>query len=584
VVQPLQYFMELISFSIMGILLLAIFCQWFAWKVKLPSILFLLAAGLIIGPISSFFTFSGNAMVVPTNIIPADIFYSFVEISVALILFEGCMTLNFKNIGSCSKVVRNLISIGIIITLFFTTILVHYLCSISWEISALIGGVTSVSGPTVVIPMLRSVRPSSKVSNIIKWEGILIDPVGALVSVLVFSVISANSYESAYIYILLDFTYIVFIGVLFGCVFGFFVGFSLKKHWLPSYLNNLFVIAMVVTCFILSTHIQQGAGLISVTFVGIILANMKDANIEDILDFKENLSVLLISILFIMLAANISLDNIEKYLWPSIIVIFALQFIVRPLSVFICAFRSNISLKEKPTQDLANEGHILQMITFFIIIGTVVFQSLTAPALSKLLGVSLPADTGFLLIGASKFSQEIAKALQDVNMYVMLADTNWKNLQKARLSGIPTYYGNVTSEHADWHLDLVGIGKMLGLSSNEQINTLSAIKYYREFGAGNVFILPAEIEKATIQHSTDKKYSQKLFEGKLNYNELNLLLENGSQIKTTKLSNEFTWEQYLAKNTGIIPLFMVSPKGNVEVVTSDEELEPTSNWSIISLS
>ncbi|WP_119343314.1 cation:proton antiporter [Facilibium subflavum] len=592
----------------MAILMLGFICQWLAWRLKLPAILFLLLVGILLGPVSQMLFGAKMQLLDPTSLF-GPILYPMVSLCVSIILFEGCMSLKFREIKGLGGTVRNIITIGLLITAILTALFVHYLFDISWKVSALIGAISSVSGPTVVVPILRSVRPTTKLANIIRWEGMLVDPIGALLAVIVFTAITASQYE-AFWHISVHILFVLTIGGGGGILAGFILGTILKKQWVPSYLNNMFVLSFVVTMFVIAEHIVEGGGLLIVTVMGILVGNMPNAHIEEILDFKESLSLILISSLFIILGANVSFAYLSEIWWKAIILILLLQFLIRPLAASISTINSDLNWRERlmfawiaprgivaaavaalfsikviETLNAPQEGELLVLIVFMIILGTVIIQSLTAPTLAKILHASAPEPRGFLIIGGNSLARAIAKALKQNHIGVMLADTSWQNVQACRLEGLECYYGSSVSEHADWHLNLVGIGRMLGCSSSEQMNTLAAVKYYREFdGRASVFTLPTSQNKANSKLTyLTKKYSKRLFSRDLSYHSLRSAIKQGGQIKTTNLTSEFTWDYFLSNNPTAIPLFYINNKNMVHVVSPDSQFNPQSGWKVIFL-
>lgn len=247
-----------VSLILMSILLLAMFAQWLAWKLKLPAILFLLIAGIIIGPISGLVLNVPGGILDPSRLLGDDLLYPMVSLSVGIILFEGCMSLKLSEIKGMGGPVRNLVTIGLLMTAVLTTVFSHYILNFPWEIAALLGAITSVSGPTVVVPILRSVRPTKNLANVIKWEGMLIDPIGALLAALVFSTISSISQFQAVTQILIHVFGVAALGVGLGVLSGWILGTVLRRHWVPDYLSNLFALSCVIVSFAIAEYILEG--------------------------------------------------------------------------------------------------------------------------------------------------------------------------------------------------------------------------------------------------------------------------------------------------------------------------------------
>lgn len=575
-------------------------CQWIAWRVKLPAIIFLLLSGIMAGPVLGLLN--------PDELM-GELFLPFVSLSVAIILFEGSLTLKFKDILGLQAVVRNMVSYGMLVTWVITAVATRYAIGLSWELSFLFGAVTVVTGPTVIVPMLRTVRPTASVSNILRWEGIVIDPIGASLSVLVYEFIISGGGEQALGHTLLSFGEIVAVGAIIGISSGYVFGLLIRHHWLPEFLHNISTLSLVFGTFVISNMLQQESGLVTVTIMGIMLANMEDVYMKDILNFKESLSILLISLLFIMLAARLHPASLMDLGWSAVIIFLAIQFLARPLNVQVSALGSKLSWPERHllawiaprgivaaaisalfALQLENAGYadaaLLVPLTFSVIIATVLLQSFTARPIAQWLGVAEPEPKGFLIIGANIVARAIAKALIGNGLRVLITDTSRENLMKARMDGARTYLGNPISEHADHNLDLIGIGSMLAITPHESMNVAAALHYRLELGRHNVFFIqtaPAGKipDRVTLSH---KIHSEILFGRDITYSSLASALTEGGEIRTTKLTPAFTFEQFVKQyKNQAIPLFALDSRERLYVITEKRRLHPEPGWSVIFL-
>ena len=589
-----------ILLSIAGIGVLGIFCQWIAWWARLPAILFLLIVGILVGPVFE---------LLDPDALFGKLLFPIVSLSVAVILFEGSLTLNFEDIRGHGKTVTNLITIGALITWLIIAISTHYLIGFPFELSFLFGAVVIVTGPTVIIPMLRTVRPNAKITNVLRWEGIVIDPLGALLAVLVFNFIISGQHQYSISAIVLTFGKIILIGFSMGLLSGWSLGNLLKKRLIPQYLRNIITLITVCTIYVLSDTIEHESGLLAVTIMGMTMANIKDIDIDDVLDFKESLSLLLISVLFIILAARIEFHQLIQIGWPALAILAITMFIARPISVFVSSIGSDLSFNEKVLISwigprgivaaavsalfalrLENAGFVeaglIVPLTFLIIIGTVVIQSATARYLAKLLNVREPPPTGLLIIGAGNVARALGKELQEQGFKVILTDSTWENISLARMEGLETYYGNPISEHADRNLNLVGIGKVLAVSGRSNLDTLACLKFKPEFGVQNVYELKSTREKHIAdKHTVSTRHrGYELFGEDVSYGNLAYKLRNGAEIKSTQLSDEFTFEQYLEKyGERIIPLFAIDTKHRIHIFVTDGKMKPESGWTVTGL-
>lgn len=594
--------MDTALITIAGIGLLTLFCQWTAWRLKFPAILLLLLTGILIGPVLGWLkpqAFFGH------------LYYPIISLSVAIILFEGSLTLSLGQIRGRVQVVRNLVSVGISITALLTAILSHRLLNLHWGLAILLGTITAVSGPTVIAPMLRTIRPTQKVANILRWEGILIDPIGAIMAVLAFALVTAFHGYNSFGYIVYQFVEMVLVGVVLGVVFGYWLGVALRQHWFPDFLHNVATLIIVLIVFTLANRVDDGAGLLAVTIMGIWLANMDGVPVADILGFKESLSILLISGLFIMLASGISFAQFDKIIWPTLILIAALQFIVRPINIFFCTVGSELNWRERvmlswiaprgivaaavaaifalrlQTAGIQN-ANLLVLLTFLIIIGTVIFQSITARPVARLLKVAEPEPKGLLIIGANVLAREIAKVLKQHDFRVLITALNWDSISQARMEGIEGYFGNPVSEHADRHLNLIGIGKMFSITPQADLNALACMRYKQEFGSNAIFTIQTESNVGADiadKYGVSKKHRGNiLFDEKLTYSDLLKMIQDGATIRSTQLTENFDFKSYqIRHHYKAIPLFAIGPRGNLHVFGKKFTGEPGAGWTVISL-
>ena len=299
-----------------GIIIFGILAQWVAWRFKLPAILPLILIGLLVGPISAeYLSSDGQKWIEPIwngekGLFPGESLFYFVSLAIAIILFEGGLTLRVSEIKNVGPVITKLITIGALVTMIGGALAAHYLFDLSWKISALFSALIIVTGPTVITPILRNVPLSKDLSAVLKWEGILIDPIGALVAVLVFEFISIDAGGEYTVTALVEFGKKVLIGSTFGFAFAHAFNGIVKRKWVPHYLLNVFALASVLCVFVVDELFAKESGLLAVVVMGMVLGNMKSDYLKELLYFKESLSVLLISILFILLAANINMEDL----------------------------------------------------------------------------------------------------------------------------------------------------------------------------------------------------------------------------------------------------------------------------------
>jgi len=572
-------------------------CQWIAWRVGLPAILFLLLAGILAGPVTG---------VLHPDKVLGDLLFPMVSLSVAVILFEGSLTLRFHELKGIGHVIRRLVSYGAILALLLLAAAAHWIGGLSWELSLLFGALTCVTGPTVIAPMLRTVRPNARIANILRWEGIVIDPIGALFAVLVYEAIVSHR-EGHSIQVFLG---TVACGAIVGGLAALILGRLLRRHAIPEYLQNYGSLAAVLATFSLSNHFAPESGLLAVTIMGIALGNMRDVHIDDIMDFKEHLTTLLVSTLFILLAARLDWPLPDGALLAGILIFVVAQLVIRPLSALVSTVGSTLSWRERALIAwVAPRGIVAASVSalfairlekigmagadkmvplvFLLIIGTVVFQSATARPLARWLKVADPEPRGVLVYGSDAVALEIAQSLAAVeDLRVIVADDDWNGVRKARMAGLTTFFGNPQSQAADRNLDLAGIGHLLAMSTHRELNSLACVHYREEFGRDKVFRLrnlsPEESHgRASLAGSL---LATSLFNDDMTHARFADLLAEGWRIKSTRLTTTFDWPHFIEEyGSRSVLLFGVEEKGALRIASAKHELEPRPGWTVIAL-
>lgn len=587
---------DTIPLTLAAILIAGIGAQWLAWWLRLPAILPLLAIGLIAGPMTGW---------LDPDALFGHLLFPMVSLGVAIILFEGALTLRLAEIHGQARVVRNLVSFGALANGLIIALAAHLCIDLTWSLALLFGALVTVTGPTVVVPLLRSVRPARDIANILRWEGILIDPIGALLAVLVFEFTVSEQHQHT----ILMFGVTVIAGTLLGLAGAWLLATLLRRQWLPDYLHRVASLALVLGVFTLSNALAAESGLLAVTVMGLRLANSRDLVIQDILDFKETLTLLLISVLFIVLAARIDPRAFAGMGWDAVGVLFVVLCVARPVAVWLATVGSDLDWRRKAVlawiaprgivaaavsalfalqlERLGYPGaRILAALTFLVIVVTVTLQSLTAKTMVRRLGVAAPPPRGVLIVGGEPVARAVAQALYERDIPVILADSAWENIRAARMAGIPVYHGNVLSEHADTHLDLTGIGTLLAMSRWPERNTLVGLYYRPLFGADHVYTLRLDEERDDAERARmiPSHRIPFLFGARITLARLQTGLDRGYAIRATTLTANFDFAAFRAKwDDRAIPLFALDPKGILRVFSTRELPQPSPGWTLISL-
>jgi len=581
-----------------GILVAGFLCQWVAWRVKLPSILFLLLTGILAGPLLG---------VLDPDALFGELLEPTVAMAVAVILYEGSLTLKLSEIRGHGAVVRNLVTIGVAITWVTATIAAHLILGWDLYLAALFGAIVTVSGPTVIMPLLRTVRPSATLSSVLRWEGILVDPLGAILAVLVFEFIVVSQTAASFMQVVGSLGVIIAIGAGFGIAFGHAYGVVLRRHWLPDYLRDYGALATVLLVFTIAESIEKESGLLAVTIMGVWQANMRDLDIEDILDFKESLTLVLVAGLFIVLAARINLDALIGIGAGAVAVLACLQFVAGPLRAMVCSIGSELKLTERlylgwilprgivaaavsalfalrlESIDYPGANDLVPLV-FAIIVGTVVVQSLSGRPLGKLLRIVDPDPTGVLVVGANPIALAYAEALHKTGRRVLVASMGWDAIREARMKGLKTYYGSPVSGYAERHLDLLGLGHLLALSHRPGLNELACMRYRYEFGRDAVYTASLESETSHDKYRiSGQSGGRLLFGGKHSIDELTQLVLAGAKTRSTELTGEFGYDDYRDKYPDRIVLFATDREDRLLFPVGDEEVVPLAGFKVTAL-
>jgi NhaP-type Na+/H+ or K+/H+ antiporter len=573
-----------------GIIILGIVAQWVAWKLKIPAILPLLLIGLLVGPIAAeYLSDDGGKWIEPIwngekGLFPGDGLYYFVSLAISIILFEGGLTLKRSEIKNVGPVITKLITLGSAITFFGAGVVAHYIFDLGWELSFLFSGLIIVTGPTVITPILRNIPLKKDISTVLKWEGILIDPIGALVAVLVFEFISVGGGGAFTKTALIEFGKILLFGTTFGFTFAHALAFSINKKLIPHYLLNVVALSAVLLVFVLSEIFAHESGLLAVVVMGMVLGNGNLANLKELLYFKESLSVLLISILFILLSANINIEDLFLlYTWKTVVLFVVVVFIIRPIAVFASTLNSNLKLNEKlfiswvgPRgivaagiaslfgSKLIKQGvdgaEFITPLVFMIVLGTVLLNATTARFFAKMVGVFLKKSDAVLFVGASKPVRLIAKFLKNKGKRVILIDSNKSFIKEALDSDIEAFKVDVYDDELANNIELNDVGYLIALTGSDQVNMHALNKFSENFGEQGAYKL-ASSKEITEASDSDR---ESFFTPHDDYINLSEAYRENPIINEVNISNQKEYNsllEVLSKEEKSIPLFVENKQG-----------------------
>ncbi|WP_307346860.1 cation:proton antiporter [Metabacillus malikii] len=574
---------ELALFSIVIVISLGVFSQWLAWRIQWPSIVIMSIAGLLIGPIFG--------LINPQEAL-GNLYSPIISLAVAIILFEGSTSLDIRELKGISKSVFRVVTFGAFIAWIAGALAAHYIAGLTIEVSFIIGGLFVVTGPTVIIPLLRQAKLKPRVSSVLKWEGIIVDPVGPLLALFAYEIIKITSDEAFHLLHFIPFFIDSLSAVIVGYVIGLFVSWLISKGLLPEYLKSPIVFCFVLFTFSVGEVIMHETGMLAVTVMGLTLARTKKHvhSISSIGHFMENISVMLTSTIFILLTASLARETIyEIFTWPIISFVVVMLFLVRPLSIWLSTIGTELTFQERAlvswvaprgivaltvsgyfAELLMNDGYfnasLLTSLTLALVFITVCAHGFSIGPFAKKLGLANTESTGVLIVGASSFSIALANYLQNSGTPVLITDTSNDRLYKAKMLGISTYNGEILSEQSHFDIDMTPYEVILTLTGDAAYNALVCQSFIPEFGYHHTYILPAGVNKDEHTKLPPSIKSNILFGENETFIELNKKVNIGYQFQTVSFTEKTSIQKEKLTSYGI-PLCLKKKSGKVEFMT-----------------
>jgi NhaP-type Na+/H+ or K+/H+ antiporter len=586
------------STAIVLVLVVGVAAQWLAWRIRLPAIVFLLAIGLLVGPLTG---------LVDPGALFGDLLDPVVALFVAVILFEGGLSLRRHEIGKSAVGVRRLVYLGAPLNLLFGAAAAHWIADLSWPVAIVFGAITVVTGPTVIIPLLRQAGLNKRTASYLKWEGIINDPIGALAAVLAFQYFVLVGTGSGAASVGSGIGTSLVVGLVIGGFTGWLIGHAFREGLVPEYLKAPTMLAVVLMVYAVSNQLQHESGLLSVTLMGVVVGNMRLPSIEEMRRFKEYLTILLVSAVFILLTANLDPEILARLGWRDFLLIVAVMVVVRPAAVLIATHGAGMELRERllvgwvaprgvvaaatagvfgPRMVEAGypEAALLLPLIFTLIIVTVLLHGLSLGPLARKLDLAAPPGRGLLIVGATPWSIEFARLLKQQDVDVLLADRSWHSLKPARLAGIPVYYGEILSEQAEQSLETAPVVTLLAATDNDAYNALVCNAFAAEIGRNRVFQLPmAESEEQDPKGLTHTIHGRIAFHPEEAYWE-NLWTRHavGWRLQKTKVTDSYTVDDMLAdRPESAFTVAVIRANGVLALKPAQDTLSPDSGDTVI---
>ena len=572
------------AIALVGVL--GVGAQFLAWRMQMPAIVLMLVAGIIAGPVTGFLD--------PARDI-GPLVGPIISIAVAIILFEGGLTLDRAKLMDAAKGVRRLVFVGAPLGWLSSALALHYAAGLDWQTSAVFGGIMIVTGPTVIAPLLRQAKLSRRPAALLQWEAIVNDPIGALAAVLAFEVVMVRSTASSGWHAAQELVLGIALAGVAGAAAGYGLATAFRRGWVPEYMKVPVLFATLLAVFAATDSVLHESGLLAVTVMGVVIANAGLPSYAEILRFKEHATVLLVSGVFILLAASLDFAMLGQLTWRAALFVGAVVLLARPLTVILSLIGTGLPWREKALIALTGprgvvlvavaglfgerlaalgvaDGALVAPLAFVLVTATVVLHGFTLKPLAQALGLAGGDAPGILLVGGSVWSTALAEALQKAKVEVLIADMNRGRLQAARHAGIPTFYGDILSEAAEHNLELARFTRLVALTDNDAYNTLVTTDLAPEYGRDNVFQL-ARAKENQARYALPATLGGRVFAQGKSLEDLHALIRAGWEFRTTGLTAEYDFAQWQADRPDALLIVAIYPNGQLRFPREDSRLK-----------
>ncbi|MBT8079942.1 MAG: cation:proton antiporter [Gammaproteobacteria bacterium] len=569
---------------------LGVAAQWLAWRMKLPAIVLLAAVGLLMGP--------GLDLIHPSEAF-GEFLRPVVSLCVAIILFEGGLSLQLSELKDAATGVRRLVYLGAPLAWAFSSLCAHYVGGLDWPVSLVFGAIMVVTGPTVIIPMLRQAGLNRRTASYLKWEGIVNDPIGALLAVLVFQFFIYQGEGSGWVEVLQGIGLAIVCGIALGGLGGWSIARAFHAGQVPEYLKSPVMLGVVLVAYLLSEIIQHEAGLLTVTVMGIVVGNMRVPGIDDMKRFKEYITIMLVSVVFVSLTADLDVRSLGDIGWRGMALVLAIMFVARPAAIMLATLRSDVKFNERillgwiaprgivaaataglmgpRLVDAGYDAEVLLPLVFAIIFATVFSHGLSINWLASKLGLASRHRDGVLIVGASPWSVALAQTLNSMGINVLLADSTWNNLRSARLAGIPVFYGEILSEFAEESVELAHVRTVLAATRNNAYNALVCTAIAPEIGQQRVLQLAMPDQDDDPKAFSRPRRGSVAFSADIDFDKLWRNYVRGWTFSKTRITETYDTATFLRdRPDDALEILTMSAEGQVEFRAADRpsELQP----------
>lgn len=606
------------------VLVVAVLCQWAAWQLRVPSILLLLIVG-----------FGMGQMVTPDEVLGHDVLFGAVTIAVGIILFEGSMTLRLRDVRDLGRPLIRLFTVTPLIAWALITLSAWWL-GFPLELALLVGAILIVTGPTVIAPILRMLRPTRRVAALLKWEGIVVDPIGAILAVLVFQGVLLVRNDQGLPLLVGSMLLTVLVAVVLGLGLGWVLEQLARRHLIPDFLQGVVFLATAVGALVVSNELQSESGLLTVTILGIYLGNRPELHLQHVEEFTEHLQVLLVGVLFVMLAGRIGPDEVAAIAGRGALFVLALVLIVRPVSIIVGLWGTAVTRQERTLlsfmaprgivaaavasifgleflqaaertaqeaaettgaeavelqaradslMELAVQSEELVPLVFFVIVCTVAIYGLGVGRLADRLGLATVHPQGVVFVGGTRWMVEAARSLDEAEVTTTLIARDYAKLSGARQAGLRSVTANILSDYAVKDMELPGIRSLIAGTADDAVNATAAREFAHVLGRANVY----QLARSDSGHGGPSRTqaashlsARSCFRPPRTHDELEQLMDQGFTVKRTKITSEFTLDDFRAHHGADAVLMFALSDGDVTVLTPDNDV-PEEDFTLVAL-
>jgi NhaP-type Na+/H+ or K+/H+ antiporter len=591
------------------VLVVAVAAQWLAWQLRVPAILVLLLVGFGLGQLAD-----------PDQVLGRDLLFGGVTITVGIILFEGSLSLRISHVRDLGRPVLRLCTVTVLLAwalITFAALAVGF----AVEIALLVGAILVVTGPTVIAPILRQLRPTRRVSSLLRWEGIVVDPIGAVLALLVFQGVLSGGLGNAVPAVLVIVGKTVLVGFGVALTLGYALDFLMRRHAIPDFLHGVVFLAAAVGALMLSNAIQADSGLLTVTVLGVFLGNRPDLHLEHVREFKEHLQVLFVGGLFVVLAGRVTPAEVWAVGPKALVFLLLLVLVVRPVSVLLGLLGTRVSREERTLlacmaprgivaasitsifalelahagetlrakasaasgpaaasyaaqardlQRLAGEAQQMVPLVFVVIVLTVAVYGFGVGRLAERLRLASTSPQGVLFAGASRWVVEAAKVLDGLGVATLIVAREYLDLGRARMAGLNTVTANILSEFAVQDMDLAGMGTLVAATRDDEHNATATREFARTLGRANVYQLRRNEQRggraSSMRDAAGHLTARAAFVPALSHRELARRADEGMHVQRTDLTDDFTLTDLRTKCDGQEVLLFLHKDGHTQVV------------------